>query len=106
MGGDGGDSDGDAFLLLRGVIFDCLVGMDIGIAIDGEVKKKEYDLLKEAEREIFKDKLKNENTRTVNANDLLQDVEADLEQSFRAKVFETLKSSYDSVKTAVANRNN
>ena len=32
--------------------------------------------------------LKNENTKTVDANSLLQDVETDLDQSFRDKVFE------------------
>ena len=42
----------------------------------------------------------------IDASDLLQDVEADLDQSFRDKVFKTLKSSYYSVKTAVADRNN
>jgi hypothetical protein len=63
-------------------------------------------LLKHAEKEIFKNKLYNETTRTIDANALLQDVEADLEQTFRTKVFEALKSNYETVKTAVANRNN
>lgn len=63
-------------------------------------------LLKQAEREILKNRIYNETTRTVDANALLQDVEADLEQSFRTKVFEALKNSYDTVKTAVAERNN
>ena len=46
------------------------------------------------------------NTRTVDANALLQDVEEDLQQSFRSKVFEALQSGYESVITAVAERNN
>jgi hypothetical protein len=63
-------------------------------------------LLKKAQKEILSNRLYNENTRTVDASALLQDVEAGLEQSFRSKVFEALQSSYESVKTAVAQRNN
>ena len=71
------------------------------------VSDEELDeLLKQAERELLKDKLYNETTKTVDANALLQDVEEDLDQSFRAKVFDALKNGYDSVRTAVANRNN
>ena len=51
-------------------------------------------------------KLYNEATNKVDANALLQSVEDDLEQSFRAKVFDAIKSGYESVKTAVAERNN
>ncbi|MEZ4801816.1 MAG: hypothetical protein R2797_03520 [Gelidibacter sp.] len=63
-------------------------------------------LLKRAQKEILSNRLYNETTRTVDANVLLQDVEADLQQSFRSKVFEALQSGYESVKTAVAQRNN
>ena len=71
------------------------------------VTEDEIDaLLKDAEKAIFKEKIKNTNTKTFDADALLQDVEADLQQSFRAKVFEALKSSYETVKTAVAERNN
>jgi hypothetical protein len=71
------------------------------------VTEDEIDaLLKDAEKAIFKEKIKNTNTQTFDADALLQDVEADLQQSFRAKVFEALKSSYETVKTAVAERNN
>ena len=62
-------------------------------------------LLKKAQKEILSNRLYNETTRTVDANALLQDVEADLQQSFRSKVFEALQSGYESVKTAVAQRN-
>ena len=41
----------------------------------------------------------------VDAEALLENVEAELDQSFRNKVFEAIKSSYNSVKTAVAQRN-
>lgn len=71
------------------------------------VTDQEIDnLLQKAEIELFKYKLQDENIKTVTASNLLQEVETDLEQSFRTKVFEKLKNNYDSVKTAVANRNN
>ena len=62
-------------------------------------------LLLQAQKEITINKLYNESTRVVDAHLLLQDVEADLDRSFRTKVFETLKASYNTVKTAVAQRN-
>lgn len=72
-----------------------------------EVTDNEIDaLLKQAERDILKQRLYNETTRTVDADALLKDVEEDLEQSFRARVFQNLKSNFNSVKTAVAARNN
>jgi hypothetical protein len=72
-----------------------------------KVSDTEIDsLLKKAQKEILSNRLYNENTRTVDAKALLQDVEEDLQQSFRSKVFEALQSGYESVKTAVAERNN
>lgn len=63
-------------------------------------------LLNQAQKEIKLNRLLNETTGVVDANVLLQDVEAELDQSFRSKVFDAIKSSYNSVKTAVAQRNN
>ncbi len=63
-------------------------------------------LLLAAQKEIQLNRLNNETTGVVDANALLQDVEAELDQSFRTKIFDALKSSYNSVKTAVAQRNN
>ncbi|WP_353779580.1 hypothetical protein [Winogradskyella sp. 3972H.M.0a.05] len=63
-------------------------------------------LLNLAQKELLSNKIFNESSKTVDADALLQDVEGELEQSFRAKVFDALKNSYDSVKTAVAERNN
>lgn len=62
-------------------------------------------LLLEAQKEIRLNQLYNETTGMVDANLLLQDVEAELDQSFRSKVFEAIKASYGTVKTAVAQRN-
>lgn len=71
------------------------------------VSEREIDsLLKQAQREIIQQRIYDESTKTVNADALLQDVEVELDQSFRAKVFDALKSSYNSVKTAVAERRN
>jgi predicted RNA-binding Zn ribbon-like protein len=63
-------------------------------------------LLDQAQKEIALKRVYNESTKTVDADALLQDVEADLEQSFRDRVFKALKSGYQEVKTAVAERNN
>jgi hypothetical protein len=63
------------------------------------------DLLNMAQDEIRLKKLYKNNSKTVDAMALLQDVEADLDRSFRKKVFEALKINYNNVKTAVAQRN-
>jgi len=62
-------------------------------------------LLAEAQKEIALEKMYNESTGVVDANLLLQDVEIELDQSFRTKVFKALKESFITVKTAVAQRN-
>jgi hypothetical protein len=69
--------------------------------IDSEIES----LLESAQKELLVNTLKKENTKTVDANSLLEDVETDLEESFRDKVFNTLVSGYNTVKTAVASRN-
>jgi hypothetical protein len=48
--------------------------------------------------------LKYDTTFTVNSKDLLYQVEYELEQSFRQKVFEVVKEGISRAKTAVANR--
>ena len=63
-------------------------------------------LLDQAQKEISLHKLYNETTKKVDANALLEDVEADLEQSFRDRAFKAIKSGYKYVKTAVVERNN
>lgn len=71
-----------------------------------DVDREVDSLLKLASKELFKDKLKKETSTTVDANSLLQNVEDEMGQSFRSKVFDALKDSYETVKTAVAERNN
>ena len=71
------------------------------------VTEEEIDaLLDAAQKEISGKKIYNASTKTVDAEALLQDVEDDLERSFRERVFEKLKVGYKNVKTAVAERNN
>ena len=64
-----------------------------GLKDKGEsVTDKDIDaLLDQAQKEITLQKIYNETTKTVDANALLQDVESDLQQSFRDKVFNALK---------------
>ena len=48
--------------------------------------------------------LKADSTYTVNSDDLLHQVEYELDQSFRQKVFEVVKDGFKKAKTAVATR--
>lgn len=71
-----------------------------------EVTDSEIDaLLLKAQKEINLNQLYS-NKGLVDAKLLLQDVEADIDQSFRSKVFDALKDGFGTVKSAVANRNN
>ncbi|UCD62089.1 MAG: hypothetical protein JSV59_05865 [Flavobacteriaceae bacterium] len=62
-------------------------------------------LLIRAQKEILTEKLINSD-KSVNPEALLSEVEEELDQSFRDKILEKLKSGYNKVKTAVADRNN
>jgi hypothetical protein len=71
------------------------------------VTDREIDsLLKVASKELFKDKLQKDSSKTVDVDALLLSVEEDMGQSFRSKVFNALKESYKTVKTKVVERNN
>lgn len=62
-------------------------------------------LLISAQKEITLNKLTQGVEGRVDANALLESVEQELDQSFRSKVLEAIKTSYNSVKTAIATRN-
>lgn len=62
-------------------------------------------LLRMAQQEILNDKLFRSD-RSVDAMALLSEVEDELDKSFRDQIFETLKSGFVKVRTAVADRNN
>lgn len=75
--------------------------------LNNQVTEAEVDsLLKAAQKDIFKQKWYSESNKTVDANALLLEVEDELNGSFKAKVYEALKSGFISVKTAVAERKN
>lgn len=62
-------------------------------------------LLKAAQRDILLSRMKNEDKIAIDAALLLQEVEFELDESFRDRVFKAFKSSYGSIKTAIAQRN-
>ncbi|OEY73514.1 hypothetical protein [Salegentibacter salarius] len=77
-------------------------------AKNDEISEDEVDiLLAEAASEISRERnLKlYTSSNEINANALLAEVEGEIYQSFKAKVFEVLKEGYLKAKTAVANRN-
>lgn len=62
-------------------------------------------LLRKAQTEILTDKLFRSD-HSVDAMALLSEVESELDKSFRDQIFESLKSGFVKVRTAVADRNN
>ncbi|WP_299603046.1 hypothetical protein [uncultured Aquimarina sp.] len=69
------------------------------------VTDKEIEaLLLKAQHEITTQQILQSNT--VNASALLLDVEAELDESFKDRVFEALKTGFEKLKTTVAERDN
>ena len=74
---------------------------------DNTITVEEIDaLLADAQRDIATNRILNSKDRKVDATALLEDVETEMERSFRDKVFEALGDGYEKVRTAVAERNN
>ncbi len=72
------------------------------IVTDAEVN----ELLAEAAAKISQERYKSDfAVGKVDPQDLLQDVEFEMDKSFRDKIFDMLKEGYSKAKTAVANRN-
>ncbi|MEL6810236.1 MAG: hypothetical protein AAFP76_02755 [Bacteroidota bacterium] len=63
-------------------------------------------LLAKAQRDIATNRILNSGSNKVDATALLQDVESELERSFRDRVFEALGDGFNKVRTAVVERNN
>jgi len=63
-------------------------------------------LLAKAQRDIANNRILNSSTQKVDAAALLMDVETELEQSFRDRVFNMLGEGFIKVRSAVAERNN
>ncbi len=75
-------------------------------ATDGTITPAEIDaLLAQARREIATNRILNSSSGTVDAAALLQDVEIELERSFRDRVFDALGDGYKKIRTAVVERN-
>lgn len=76
-------------------------------ASNNEVTAEEIDaLLVKAQREIATNRILASSNKKIDPSALLQDVESEMERSFRDKVFEALGQGYNKVRTAVVERNN
>lgn len=72
----------------------------------GKITDAEVDaLLAVASEQINRDRSPKSASINIDANSLLLDVELELEQSVREKVFDVLKEGYFKARTAVVNRN-
>lgn len=72
-----------------------------------EVTPEEIDaLLAKANRELANQRLLEQATGKIDPMSLLNDVEMELERSFRDKVFDALGKGFNEVRTAVVQRNN
>lgn len=72
-----------------------------------EVSAEAIDaLLASAQRDIANRRLLEQSTVRIDPSALLQEVETEMERSFRDKVFEALGEGFVKVRTAVAERNN
>jgi hypothetical protein len=75
--------------------------------LNNEVTAEEIDaLLAKAQRDISNQRLLQNSTKKIDASALLMDVELELEQSFREKVFQMLGEGFHKIRTAVSERNN
>lgn len=73
----------------------------------GTVTPEEIDeLLTKAQREIQNRRILNSENNKIDATALLEDVEWELERTFRDKVFDALGDGFQKIRTAVAERNN
>lgn len=63
-------------------------------------------LLAKAQRDITNQRILSSSAQKIDAKALLQDVEMELEQGFREKVFQALGKEFNRIRTAVSERNN
>ncbi|MDX1462706.1 MAG: hypothetical protein R3359_06585 [Marinirhabdus sp.] len=76
-------------------------------ATKAEVSAEDVEaLLQKAQRDIATQRILNSATTNVDPASLLNDVESELERSFRDKVFDALGEGFNTVRTAVLERNN
>ncbi len=92
---------------VKGKIDEVVAEVNNRIKTNSTVTPEEIDaLLTRAQREISDRRILNSETNKVDATALLEDVEFELERSFRDKVFDALGESFEKIRTAVAERNN
>lgn len=97
-------------LVLSGAVLDKKIAEVLAQVDAMELKTNITDaevdsLLQKAQEDIIRENLFNQN-HSVNAMALLTQVEEELDQSFRDQIFESLKTGFLKVRTAVADRNN
>ncbi|TPN85872.1 hypothetical protein [Aquimarina algicola] len=70
------------------------------------VSDEEIDqLLYKAQREIAQEKIFQSDYAKVNATALLEEIEGELDETFKKRVFEALKTGFQKVKTTIVERN-
>jgi hypothetical protein len=86
-------------------VFEIVAAVDSLEQNNNALTNAEVDsLLRNAQEEILREKLFNK-TGSVDAMALLTEVEDELDESFRDQIFESLKTGFLKVRTAVADRN-
>lgn len=85
---------------------DAIAAVSSNLAENNDLAEAEVDsLLMMAAAQISRERTNYLAGETINAESLLWDVEMEMEQSFREKVFDIMKEGYLKARTAVANRN-
>ncbi len=91
--------------LIAAKVAELAVQVELLEGSDLQVTDAEVDsLLRQAQREILSEEIFNEQGK-VDAMALLDEVENDLDRTFREQIFESLKTGFHKVRTAVADRN-
>lgn len=92
--------------IIRTKVMEVIAQVDLLEETKNDLTEAEVDsLLRMAQKEILTEKLFN-GDRSVDAMALLTEVEDELDKSFRDQIFESLKTGFLKVRTAVADRNN
>jgi hypothetical protein len=92
--------------IIRTKVMEVIAQVDLLEETKNDLTEAEVDsLLRMAQKEILTEKLFN-GDRSVDAMALLTEVENELDKSFRDQIFESLKTGFLKVRTAVADRNN
>ena len=100
------DSPKETEQLIAAKITELMAQVDLLESDNLSVSEEEVDsLLRMAQHEILTDKIFSQGGK-VDAMALLNEVEGELDQTFREQIFKSLKARFLKVRTAVADRNN